>query len=302
MAASTRRTYQAGTAAFTRFCHKHGIPPLPASELTLRYFCTHLSKSVSYQTIKVYLAAIRLLHLEHGFEDPTRDTPLLTYLCIGIRRSGRSTNTTRLPITIPLLRVIKHQLSTSTLPAQAKLLYWAAFTLAFYGFLRASEYSCPTHSKFTNTRHLLLRDISITTNSLSVHLKRSKSDRFGKSATVLVGATGSSTCPVRAMHKFLTARQAQPSGPLFTFTSGKFLTRSDISRTTKRLLRAAGIDPVRYSSHSYRIGAATAAADAGLPDHLIKTLGRWRSSAYQTYIHTSPDMLCKVARLITQAQ
>jgi len=155
----------------------------------------HSSKPFTNQTIKVYLAAIQLLHLEQGFEDPTRDTPLLTYLCIGIRHTGRSTNMARLPITIPLLRVIKQQLSTSTFPAQVKLLYWAAFTLAFYGFLRASEYSCPTQSKFTNTRHLL-RDISITTNSLSIHLKHSKSDCFGRSGTVLVGATGSSTCPV----------------------------------------------------------------------------------------------------------
>ena len=107
MAASTRCTYQTGTAAFTRFCHKRGIPLLPTSALTLKYFCTHLSKTVSYQTIKVYLATIGLLHLEQGIEDPTKDTTLLTYLCIGIRCSGRSTNKTRLPITIPLLRVIK---------------------------------------------------------------------------------------------------------------------------------------------------------------------------------------------------
>ena len=262
MAASTRRAYRTGTSAFAKFCHKRGIPLLPASELTLRYFCAHLSKTVSYQTIKVYLAGIRLLHLEQGFKDPTRDTSLLSYLCIGIRRSGRSTNKARLPITIPLLRVIKQQLSISALPSQAKLLYWAAFTLAFYGFLRASEYSCPTQSKFTKNRHLLLSDISLTKDSLSAHLKRSKSDRFGKSATILVGSTGSSTCPVRAMRKSLATRQLQPPGPLFKFTSGNFLMRSDISRTTKHLLRAAGTDLELYSSHSYRIRAATAAADA----------------------------------------
>ena len=302
VAPSTRRTYNAGTSAFSEFCGKRGIPLLPASELTLRYFCTYLSKRVSYRTIKVYLAGIRLLHLEHGFEDPTRDAPLLTYLCIGIRRSNRKPTKTRLPITISLLHTIKQQLSTADIPTHDKLLYWVALTLAFYGFLWASEYSCPTRRKYKSSTHLLLEDITTNRRSLSARLKRSKTDRFGKSATVLIGATGSCTCPVRAMGKFLAARWLQPPGPLFMLKSGDFLTRTDISRTTKHLLHAAGIDPEPYSSHSYRIGAATAAADAGLPDHLIKTLGRWRSNAYQTYIRTSSSVLRNTARQITQAQ
>ena len=41
---------------------------------------------VSYKTIKVYLAGIRLEHLERGLEDPTKDE-LLHLLCTGIKRS-----------------------------------------------------------------------------------------------------------------------------------------------------------------------------------------------------------------------
>ena len=38
------------------------------------------------------------------------------------------------------------------------------------------------------------------------------------------------------------------------------------------------------STHSLQIGAATTAAAAGIPTHTIKQLGRWRSSAYRSYI------------------
>ena len=126
MATSTRRTYQTGVTAYYSFCAKYGIPSLPASETTLRYFCTHLSSSVSYQTIMVYLAGVRLLHLEHGFPDPTKAAPLLHYLCTAIRRSGMTTSKKRQPITLPLLKTIKTELSRANLPSQDKLAYWAA--------------------------------------------------------------------------------------------------------------------------------------------------------------------------------
>ena len=115
---------------------------------------------------------------------------------------------------------------------------------------------------------------------------------------VLIGATGTSTCPVRAMRKYLGEHPHRHSGPLFTLTSGKFLTRRNVSDVTKTLLSMAGIDPTSYSSHSYRIGAATSAAAAGL---LVKTLGRWRSSAYQGYIRTSPQVLCTATAKIARA-
>lgn len=299
MAASTRRTYQAGVTAYCTFCRKYNLAPLPASQTTLRYFCAQMSSSVSYQTIKVYLAGLRLFHIEHGLPDPTRDTPLLHYLCTGIRRCDAHKTRRRHPITLPLLRTIKGELARSATHSRDKLAYWAAFTLAFYGFLRASEYTAPSAARHDPRCHLLVEDTTISTNSVQLHLKRSKTDRFGKSATVLVGQTGTSTCPVQAMRKYLIQRQCEPPGPLFTLHSGKFITRRGVSDTTKQLLSSAGLDPHLYSSHSYRIGAATAAAAAGLPDHLIKTLGRWRSSAYQCYIRTSPETLMKASSLMT---
>lgn len=51
-------------------------------------------------------------------------------------------------------------------------------------------------------------------------------------------------------------------------------------------MRAAGVDDKSYSGHSFRIGAATAAAAADVPDHVIKMLGRWESLAYQLYVRT----------------
>ena len=274
------------------FCTKHGIKPLPASQLTLRYFCTELSYLVSYATIRVYLAGIRLFHIENHFPDPTTETPLLHYLCNGIHRCTGDKKLKRRPITISLLRSIKLELSRDfSLHPHDKLLYWAAFTLAFYGFLRASEYTSPTHRHYDQSRHLLCQDITLNHNSMKVHIKASKTDQYRQSAVVLISRTGTSTCPLNPMDKFLKQSNCRKSSPLFTFRNGKYLTRQDVSSMTKSLLYLVGANPALYSSHSYRIGAATTAAAAGISESFIQTLRRWQSTSYKTYIRSSPEMI-----------
>ena len=57
----------------------------------------------------------------------------------------------------------------------------------------------------------------------------------------------------------------------------------------------SGLKEQRFrASHSFRIGAATTAAEAGLPPWLIQTLGRWSSNCYTQYIKTPASILQSV--------
>lgn len=257
------------------------------------------SQRVSAATIKVYLSAIRLYHLENNQPDPPLDDPLLHYLCSAIRREHPAEAPKRLPILPHHLCAIKTQLSDSSLLSHDKLMYWAAFTFAFFGFCRVSEYTSPspTHSHPKGT--LSLEDITLTDDALSVNLQHSKTNQFGRTETISMGATRCSLCPVRAMSKYVRIRHKSPSGPLFVLFNGHYLTRKDVSKTTKRMLLKAGFDPLRFTSHSYRIGAATSAASAGLPDHLIKHLGRWSSNAYQRYIHPASNSVLSISQQLS---
>ena len=63
--------------------------------------------------------------------------------------------------------------------------------------------------------------------------------------------------------------------PLFIHRDGKPQTRANLSkRLQNRLSTRAGLQGT-YSGHSFRIGAATLATRAGIPDHIIKILGRY---------------------------
>jgi len=50
------------------------------------------------------------------------------------------------------------------------------------------------------------------------------------------------------------------------------------------VLFQAGFSMLGYSGHSLRIRVATTAACMGMSDSLIQTLGRWKSSAFTSYI------------------
>ena len=56
----------------------------------------------------------------------------------------------------------------------------------------------------------------------------------------------------------------------------------------------AGLDASLYSGHSFRIGAATSAAQAGIQDSIIQALGRWSSGAFLVYVRTQRSQLASI--------
>ena len=297
IASSTRRTYSSGERHFIRFCLFHKLispqtPFLPTSESTLIHFVTHLSNTVSYGTIKVYLAAVKNLHVEFGCPLDFSSMPFLYKTLRGIKSSLGIAKRARFPITISILRQIYAKLKPfQSLDTDSSML-WAAFTLAFFGFLRSSEFTY--NGKFNIQSHLTRSDVHFYPNivqpvSFEVVIKKSKTDPFRETAKLTIAKSNSTVCAVTALRDYLL--QTNPSGatqPLFQFSDGRHLTRSSLTNNLRALLKVCGLDSTCYASHSFRIGAATTAGAAGLPDWLIKVLGRWKSDAYQSYSRTYP--------------
>ena len=162
---------------------------------------------------------------------------------------------------------------------------WASFTTAFFGCLRSSEFGSPSSTVFSATSTLLAKDVQLTNSVAKITIKPSKADPFRNGNEINPAASNSSICPLRALRNHLRSC-TRPDSPLFTFTDNTFLTRHSLSNILKSLLRPTCPDIDRYSSHSFRIGAATTASAADVPAWLIKVLGRWSSNCFERYIHT----------------
>ncbi|XP_048578830.1 uncharacterized protein LOC125560693 isoform X2 [Nematostella vectensis] len=303
LAINTKRTYHAGEKQFIDFClmnrlfDSHG-DILPASESTLIYFVTFLARRVKHGTIRTYLAAVRNMHIENGFQDPIQGRLILNKVLRGILRVQGQHKTARQPVTPQLLKAIRPVL-LSWLSAHDFHMIWAAFTLAFFGFLRCSEFTCPGVRNFDIVYNLSPVDINFHPNPsaplyMKVVIKASKTDPFRQGTVLTIARSGCDLCAVSAMQEFVRIC-GYTTGPLFRFRSGKYLTRSLVSSILRDAARACGLPHSSLKGHSFRIGAASCAAAAGLPDWLIKVLGRWSSDCYQLYVRTPQNILLTAA-------
>ena len=149
-------------------------------------------------------------------------------------------------------------------------LFWAACCLGFFGFMRAGEFTMVDPGA---PPAIMSSDVAVDSHSspstVRVFLKRAKMDPFGRGVHIYLGRTQRSLCPVAAILRYLAVHPAG-EGPLLIFRDGTPLSRERFIMEVKLSLQVARIDHHTYSGHSFRIGAATSAAAAGMPAYVLK--------------------------------
>ena len=230
--------------------------------------------------------------------------PRPNYLLTGIKREeARKGPVTkpRLPITIEVLRNLKQVWLTPPVTFDDKML-WAAACTGFFGFLRAGELTVPSSQAYDPDVHLSLGDLAIdshdTPSLIRLAIKQSKTDPFRQGVDIYIGSTNGPVCLVKALIEYLWVRPST-QGALFLFESGAPLTQASLVARLQQALQRAGLNPSDFNGHSFRIGAATTAAQKGLEDSLIQTLGHWKSAAYKTYIKLPRSQLAAVSQTLT---
>ena len=126
---------------------------------------------------------------------------------------------------------------------------------------------------------------------LSVRLKASKTDQFREGTVIHLGRTGQALCPVAAMLS-VSGKEERGGRPPIQVPGWKSAYQA---LEVKEALEEGGVDSTGISGYSFRIGAATTAAERGVEDSTIKDLGQWKSNVFQRYVRRDRKKLAELS-------
>ncbi|XP_078533901.1 integrase/recombinase xerD homolog [Lissotriton helveticus] len=191
----------------------------------------------------------------------------------------------RAPIDYETLKNMLDALPTVTHSAYEAALFSVTFSLAFFGAFRIGELVARS-KKEVNSRALLMEDIRLTAESVEILLQSSKTDQIGKGRNISLQRLGNDKyCPVALLATYLSCRPHN-DGLLLIHSDCSPVTKYQVDHVMQGCLFLAGYTAkgAKFSSHSFRIGAATTAFRVGLPAEAIKKVGRWQSNCYRRYV------------------
>ena len=242
LADSTNRTYSAAQRQFLSFCDTYGLIPLPASEDTLILFVTSLAVRIKPQSINVYLAGVRSLHVSNGYGNPMIPGLQLKQTLRGIEWNHFAPPKRKIPITFdPLCKTHPFVNFRSS----DDIVFCTAITCGHFLLLRAGEFTLHNQERFDPSRHLTLGDVTSHQcpdgqHYWMVRIKQSKTDQRRQGVTLYMSHTNHSVCPACAMESNLVLQRSRPTvtkdSPLSLLESHQALTRHNLVTFVSDLL------------------------------------------------------------------
>lgn len=285
---SSLPTYRRSWSLFYSFFHTTfpGAPViLPISAPNLALFIAFLfDRNYAASTVNTYISAISYSHKLFGFDDPSK----VFFIVQMLKGYGklRSSLDTRLPITRPILHKLLNVASELIRSPYELCLFRAMCSLAFHAFLRVGEMAVTNNNNailtVDNLTKLVNADNHVVSIKVTFHRYKHSYNQPPFSLTI---QRQSSFCPVQHLLEYLSYR-GNSRGALFVL-KGLPVNRKYFCDLLTMAIRRCGLNPSRYKGHSFRIGAASDAAERGLSDAQIRTLGRWKSNAFLRYIRLS---------------
>ena len=293
---STVTKYLGAFQRWRKWIESHGVSCFPVSEAHFVLYLQHLGESSeSKSAVEEAMNAVSWVQQLAGHQ-PVSAGSIARMTLAGLQRKLAKPKSRKEPITTEMLAKLVEDLGTA--PSLADIRLAASSLLAFAAFLR-----------YDDIARLRCCDVQFEDTSMTVRITSSKTDQYRQGDMVVIARTGTATCPVAMLERYMVAAGISPSSKLKLFRgivnstkNGERLRQSgSLSYTRMReillkKLDELGYDKSQFSLHSLRAGGATAAANAGVPDRLFKRHGRWKSElAKDGYIKDSPAALLSVS-------
>ncbi|CAI7932434.1 unnamed protein product [Closterium sp. NIES-54] len=146
--------------------------------------------------------------------------------------------------------------------------------------------------RYSNLVAIKWQDIYFDEEVMWILIPHSKTDQAGHGTWIPIAATADPCCPVRCTRRFIQLAGCGPQseGPLIRVFGHASTCKGQarppsyitIRNWCKEAFANVGLGELHLGTHSFRKGAATVAANTGVPNRVFKRLGRWRSCQRST--------------------
>ena len=294
MAPQTWRTYKNAEIHFSNFRKElklKDIWPVPHEHL-INYIAFLSVNGSSASTVSTYVSAISYFHKIRNLSDPTK-LFIIGKLIEGMKRKNKKVDV-KSPITYDLLCKLVSALPHTCSSYYEAIIFQGAFLLAFYVFLRVSEFTAT--SKFdTSGKALKINDILLSRDNklITLCIRESKTDQRGQTSKLSISSSyNDSPNLVSILSPYLSVRPTHCNSQLFIHYNGSPLTRYQFCCILKKSLKFCNIHTGCYRSHSVYIGAAPESANRNIPSDKIKLWGWWKTEAAFNRYTGIPDIIC----------
>lgn len=293
---STRRGYTSALKHWSTFLKIYNFPPTPSAD-SLSLFVAFLTSRVKEANKVLSALAHHLRPTMRNWEE-VRNDPLVEAALRGSKKANASPPKRARPLRPPELASLVRTAISSQSYNDLLVAFIAA--LGFTGVMRLGELTEPQHRGDRSVRKVCRREgVLLERDSLfQFFLETHKGDREHKGSHVVVVAENSTSDFnfVKLAEAYLSRRDAR-HGQL-----GRLLLRADGTPPPRHwfLGRLAAAAP-GATGHSLRAGGATFLASRGVPSELIKRMGRWSSSSWESYIRNTPSLAAALQRQALRA-
>ncbi|XP_071793160.1 integrase/recombinase xerD homolog [Asterias amurensis] len=267
---------------------KTGVKSFPVNPTDFALYLSSFYSSGHKTAADSAAAAVAWAHSLAGLPSPTND-PLVKTTIQGYKRLTASTPNRKEPVTPEILAKLYNAHGQPSAALGDLRILFVCF-VCYAGFLRFNDIS--------NVRRT---DCSILSDSLVIHLCKSKTDQYRQGNNITIARTFQPTCPVVITERYFQAMGDPDTSPLPVLRrmtrskTGLVPTTHGLSYTRTREIVLEALRPFvpdihKFGLHSLRSGGASAASKALLPSHLISMHGRWKTEkARNAYIKTDPQ-------------
>ena len=202
-AKATWSKHMSSINSYLNFCNDENISnPWPISLEYLKDYIlwATFDKKLTNATVKNYMSSLSTCHTIMGHNTDIFEHNIVNLMLRGAKNTEISKGKpTRKIITIPILKLIGHELANLNWSDYSKQIFWASCCTAFFGSTRMCELLSVQENKFDPSSTLTWNDIKFEEEKILLHIKNPKIPSSQGDFIDLYMYKNSSYCPFSCM-------------------------------------------------------------------------------------------------------